>query len=268
MKRTEQRNPNTLNIDKVSTLEACTLMNNEDKLVPLAVEKCLPEIAKTVDMIVDSFNRGGRLLYIGAGTSGRLGVLDASECPPTYGTPASQVVGIIAGGDRCLRNAAEAAEDSGENGVRDCKENNINEKDTLVGISVAGDASYVVEALKYAKSVGAHTASLTCNYDGLINQVADVQIVTDVGPEAITGSTRLKSGSAHKMVLNILTTISMVKTGKVMSNLMVNVRPTNIKLFDRCVRIIRSLVDVDEETARKELNAGLSIIDIVNKYSK
>jgi len=268
MKKTEQRNPNTLNIDKVSTLDAVKMMNNEDKLVACAVEKCMPEIAQAIDLIVDSFNKGGRLLYIGAGTSGRLGVLDASECPPTFGTPSSQVIGIIAGGDKCLRSAAENAEDDGNHGVMDCKNYDLNTKDTLVGISVSGDASYVLEALKYAKSVGAHTISLTCNFDALINEVVDIKIVTDVGPEVITGSTRLKSGTAHKMVLNMLSTISMVKTGKVISNLMVNVRPTNIKLFNRCVRIIQTLVDINEETAREELNKGLSIREIVDKYGK
>jgi len=268
MKKTELRNEKTMNIDKASTLDALTLMSNENKVAAEAVEKVLPQIAQAVDLIVESFNKGGRLIYIGAGTSGRLGVLDASECPPTFGVSPNQVVGIIAGGDIALRTAVEGGEDKGDKGIEDVKFINLNSNDTLVGISVSGDASYIVEALKYGKSIGANIISLTCNEDALINKVADVQIVTDTGAEVITGSTRLKAGTAHKMVLNMLTTVSMIKTGKVIENLMINVAPTNIKLFDRAVRISVTLTGISEELASEELKKGLSIRQIVDKYSK
>ncbi len=268
MKRTEMRNPNTMNIDKMSSLEIATCINNEDKLVPLAVEKALPEIAKSIDLIVDSFNKGGRLLFIGAGTSGRLGVLDATECPPTYGEPPEKVVGIIAGGMPAMFRASENAEDLGENGVLDVENANVCDKDTLVGISVAGDALYVRDAIVHAKKLGAHTIALTCNYDALIGQVADVAIVTDTGAEVITGSTRMKAGTAHKLVLNILTTASMVKTGHVVENHMVHMRPTNIKLKERAARIINDLTGIGMDLAREEVATGASIKAILEKYGK
>lgn len=268
MKRTEMRNPNTMNIDKMSSLEIATVINNEDKLVPLAVEKAVPEIAKTIDMVVDSFNKGGRLLFIGAGTSGRLGVLDASECPPTYGEPPEKVVGIIAGGMGAMFRASENAEDLGPNGIKDVNDNNICEKDTLIGISVAGDAKYVVDALAEAKRLGAHTAALTCNADALIGGVADVCMVTDTGPEVITGSTRMKAGTAHKLVLNMITTGAMVRTGHVIENHMVHMRPTNVKLKERAARIISDIAKIDMEKAREEVATGASIVDILKKYGK
>ena len=268
MKRTEQRNPNSMNIDKMNALEIATCMNNEDKLVPLAVEKALPEIAKTIDMVVDSFNRGGRLLFIGAGTSGRLGIIDATECPPTYGEPAEKVVGIIAGGQPAVFRASENAEDLGDQGVEDVKNANICDKDTLIGISVAGDAMYVRDAIVYAKSVGAHTAALTCNYDAKIAEVADVAIVTDTGAEVVTGSTRLKAGTAHKLVLNTITTGAMVMTGHVVENLMVNMRPTNIKLKERAARMINDITRIGMEKAREEVATGASIREILKKYGK
>lgn len=268
MKRTEQRNPNTMHIDKMNALEIATTINNEDKLVPLAVEKALPEIAKTIDMVVDSFNNGGRLLFIGAGTSGRLGIIDATECPPTYGEPPEKVVGIIAGGESAVFRASENAEDLGDKGVADVKKANICDKDTLVGISVAGDAMYVRDAILYAKSVGAHTAALTCNYDAKIAEVADVAIVTDTGAEVITGSTRMKAGTAHKLVLNMITTGAMILTGHVVENLMVNMKPTNIKLKERAARIINELVGIGMEKAREEVATGASIREILKKYGK
>lgn len=268
MKRTEQRNPNSMNLDKMSALEIATCMNNEDKLVPLAVEKALPEIAKTIEMVVDTFNKGGRLLFIGAGTSGRLGVLDATECPPTFGEPAEKVVGIIAGGQPAMFRASENAEDLGNMGMEDVKNANVCDKDTLIGISVAGDAKYVVDAIVCAKSLGAHTAALTCNYDAKIGEVADVTIVTDTGPEVVTGSTRLKSGTAHKMTLNMITTASMVLTGHVVENHMVHMRPTNIKLKERAARIIDDLTGIGMDKAREEVATGASIKDILAKYGK
>lgn len=268
MKRTEMRNPNSMNLDKMSALEIATCMNNEDKLVPLAVEKALPEIAKAIEMVVDTFNKGGRLLFIGAGTSGRLGVIDATECPPTFGEPAEKVVGIMAGGQSAMFRASENVEDLGNNGIEDVKNANVCDKDTLIGISVAGDAKYVVDAISYARSVGAHTAALTCNYDAKIAQVADVAIVTDTGPEVVTGSTRLKAGTAHKMVLNMITTASMVLTGHVIENHMVHMRPTNIKLKERAARIIDDLTGIGMDKAREEVATGASIKDILKKYGK
>lgn len=268
MKRTEMRNPNSMNLDKMNALEIATCMNNEDKLVPLAVEKALPEIAKTIDMVVDSFQKGGRLLFIGAGTSGRLGIIDATECPPTYGEPAEKVVGIMAGGEEAVFRASENGEDLGDMGMRDVQAEGVCEKDTLVGISVAGDAKYVVDALSYAKSVGAHTAALTCNYDAKIAGVADVAIVTDTGPEVVTGSTRLKAGTAHKMVLNMITTASMVLTGHVVENHMVHMRPSNLKLKERAARIIDDLTGIGMDKAREEVATGASIKEILEKYGK
>lgn len=268
MKRTETRNPNSMNLDKMNAMEIAACMNNEDKLVPYAVEKALPEIAKTIEMVVDTFNKGGRLLFIGAGTSGRLGVIDATECPPTYGEPAEKVVGIIAGGQSAMFRASENAEDSGEKGVEDVKNADLCKIDTLIGISVAGDAQYVVDAIVYAKSIGAHTAALTCNYDAKIAEVADVAIVTDTGPEVVTGSTRLKAGTAHKLVLNTITTGAMVLTGHVIENHMVQMRPTNIKLKERAARIINDLTEIGMEKAREEVSTGASIKEILAKYGK
>ena len=268
MKKTEQRNPNSMNIDKMNAYEIAQVINNEDKLVPLAVEKALPEIAKAIDFAVDSFNKDGRLLFIGAGTSGRLGVLDASECPPTYGEPPEKVVGIIAGGYYAMFRASENAEDLGFNGVKDVLEAKICENDTLVGISVAGDAEYVRSALEKAKEIGAHTVALTCNYDALIGKIADVTIVTDTGAEVVTGSTRMKAGTAHKLVLNIITTATMVMTGHVVENLMVNMRPTNIKLKERAARIINDLTSIGMEKAREDVATGASIKEILAKYGR
>lgn len=266
MKNTEQRNPKSMRLDKMSSLEAVTLMNDEDKTVAFAVEKALPEIARAVDFAVASFNEGGRLIYIGAGTSGRLGVLDASECPPTYGVSYDTVIGVIAGGKDAVFRAAEGAEDSGNSGVRDLQEISLSAKDTVVGISVSGDAAYIYDGLEYAKSVGARTVALTGNPINRISTVADVTIITDTGAEVVTGSTRLKAGTAHKMVLNMISTVSMVRTGKVIQNLMVNVAPTNVKLFDRAARICDTLTGMGIDKAKEELAKGRSIVEIVGDY--
>ena len=266
MKNTEQRNPKSMRLDKMSSLEAVTLMNDEDKTVAFAVEKALPEIARAVDFAVASFNEGGRLIYIGAGTSGRLGVLDASECPPTYGVSYDTVIGVIAGGKDAVFRAAEGAEDSGNSGVRDLQEISLSAKDTVVGISVSGDAAYIYDGLEYAKSVGARTVALTGNPINRISTVADVTIITDTGAEVVTGSTRLKAGTAHKMVLNMISTVSMVRTGKVIQNLMVNVAPTNVKLFDRAARICDTLTGMGVDKAKEELAKGRSIVEIVGDY--
>ena len=266
MKNTEQRNPRTMHLDKMTTLEAVTVMNEEDKTVAYAVEKALPQIAQAVDFAVDSFHKGGRLIYIGAGTSGRLGVLDASECPPTFGVPYDMVIGVIAGGTNAIYKAAEGAEDSGQSGVQDLKDIALSAKDTVVGISVSGDAAYIYEALSYAKGMGAHTVALTGNPINKISSVAEVTILTDTGAEVVTGSTRLKAGTAHKMVLNMLSTVAMVRTGKVIENLMVNVTPTNIKLLDRAARICDTLTGIGIEKAKEELEKGRSILEIVGDY--
>ena len=268
MKNTEQRNSKTMNLDKMTTLEAVTVMNEEDKTVAYAVEKALPQIAAAVDHIVDSLQKGGRLVYVGAGTSGRLGVLDASECPPTFGVPHGMVVGVMAGGKDTFFKAAEGAEDSGKNGVQDLKDIALTAKDTVVGISVSGDAAYIYEALAYAKGAGAHTVALTGNPGSRISSVAEVTILTDTGAEVVTGSTRLKAGTAHKMVLNMLSTVAMVRTGKVIENLMVNVAPTNIKLLDRAARICDTLTGMGVEKAKRELEKGRSILEIVGDYEK
>ena len=266
MKHTEQRNSKSMNLDKMSSFEAVKLMNDEDKTVAFAVEKALPEIAQAVDFAVASFNEGGRLIYIGAGTSGRLGVLDASECPPTYGVSYDTVIGLIAGGKEAVFRAAEGAEDSGNSGVRDLQEISLSGKDTVVGISVSGDAAYIYNGLAYAKSVKARTVALTGNPINRISEVADVTIVTDTGAEVVTGSTRLKAGTAHKMVLNMISTVSMVRTGKVIQNLMVNVAPTNVKLFDRAARICDTLTGMGIDKAKEELSKGRSIVEIVGDY--
>lgn len=268
MKKTEMRNPNSMHIDKMNALEIAQCINNEDKLVAFAVEKALPEVAKTIELVVDSFNKDGRLLFIGAGTSGRLGIIDATECPPTYGEPAEKVVGIIAGGRDAVFHASENGEDLGEWGVRDIKEADICNKDTLIGISVAGDAEYVKSALAYAKSVGAHTAALTSNHDAKIAEVVDVAIITDTGAEVVTGSTRMKAGTAHKMVLNMITTASMILTGHVVENHMVHMKPCNIKLKERGARIVNDLVGIGMEKAREEIATGASIKEILKKYGK
>ncbi|MBQ8320030.1 MAG: N-acetylmuramic acid 6-phosphate etherase [Clostridia bacterium] len=268
MKKTERRNEKSMNLDKMSAMEIVRLMNDEDKGVAYAVERALPEIAEAVERIVGSINVGGRLVYIGAGTSGRLGVLDASECPPTFGIPHGVVVGVIAGGKEAVRKAAEGAEDSACNGIRDVQELGLCAKDTIVGISVAGDAEYVCSALEYARSVGAVTVALTCNEDAKIAEIAEIAIVTDTGAEVLTGSTRLKAGTAHKMVLNMLSTAVMVRTGKVIENLMVNVTPTNVKLFNRAARICDALTGIGEERAKEELSKGRTLVEIVEEYKK
>ena len=234
----EGRNPRTTNIDLMSSLEIVGAMNAEDHAVPEAVGKTLPEIARAVDSIVTAFNRGGRLIYIGAGTSGRLGVLDASECPPTFGVPPTMVVGLIAGGLDALVNAAEGAEDRAEAGAADLTNIGMADRDVVVGIAVSGRTPYVIGALDHARTLGATTIALTCNPDSPIARMADISIAPLVGPEVITGSTRLKSGTAQKLVLNMLSTASMVRIGKTYGNLMVDMIASNGKLVARAARIV------------------------------
>lgn len=251
--QTETLNKNTENIDTASTLDVVKMINNEDFNAVNAVQKCLSEISKAVDIIVENFNNGGRLIYFGAGTSGRLGVLDASECPPTFSTPETMVVGVIAGGDMALRHAIEGAEDKPEFAKEDFEKLNITKNDTITAISASGNANYVVEILKLAKANNCKTIAVTSNKNALTKEFADIFICAETGAEAISGSTRMKAGTAQKLILNMLTTASMVKIGKVYKNYMIDVKPTNDKLKKRAVKITSSIAEVTEDEALKTL---------------
>lgn len=253
---TEQRNPNSMNLDELSALEIVQLMNAEDKNVPLAIEKCLPQIATAVEKIVQAFQQGGRLVYIGAGTSGRLGVLDASECPPTFGVSPEMVKGIIAGGERALRHPIEGAEDNPQSAVENLQEIDFNTKDILVGIAASGRTPYVLGGLDYAKSLGATTVAIASNANSPMTQVADIAITPVVGAEVLTGSSRLKSGTAQKLVLNMLTTASFVLMGKCYQNLMVDVQASNQKLVTRATRIVMQATDCTAEQAQRALTTA------------
>ena len=266
---TEQRNPNSMHVDSLSALEIVQLMNQEDKQVPLAIEKCLPQIAQAVECIVAAFQQGGRLVYIGAGTSGRLGVLDASECPPTFGVSPEMVKGIIAGGERALRHPIEGAEDSKTQAVVDLQTIQFSSKDVLVGIAASGRTPYVIGALEYAKSLGSVTVSIASNPNSAMANIVDIAIDTVVGPEVLTGSSRLKSGTAQKLVLNMLTTASMILMGKCYQNLMVDVQASNEKLKARAIRIVMQATDCDKALAEETLkladqNAKLAIMMILS----
>ena len=266
---TEQRNPNSMHVDSLSALEIVQLMNEEDKQVPLAIEKCLPQIAQAGERIVAVFQQGGRLVYIGAGTSGRLGVLDASECPPTFGVSPEMVKGIIAGGERALRHPIEGAEDSKAQAVVDLQTIQFSSKDVLVGIAASGRTPYVIGALEYAKSLGSVTVSISSNPNSAMANIVDIAIDTVVGPEVLTGSSRLKSGTAQKLVLNMLTTASMILMGKCYQNLMVDVQASNEKLKTRAIRIVMQATDCDKALAEETLkqadqNAKLAIMMILS----
>ena len=252
---TERRNTVSQHIDRESTLSMLTIINEEDKKVALAVEAVLPQIAEAVDVISDAFQRGGRLIYCGAGTSGRLGILDASECPPTYGTDPEQIVGLIAGGEKAVFSAVENAEDNSAQGEQDLKDIEFNSHDVLVGIAASGRTPYVIGAMNYAQQLEATVISLTCNEQGKMNALADIAIVPVVGAEVVTGSSRMKAGTAQKLVLNMLTTGSMIKVGKIYQNLMVDVAASNQKLVERQKNIVMSATDcsrVMAEWALKE----------------
>ncbi|MDQ0021850.1 N-acetylmuramic acid 6-phosphate etherase [[Curtobacterium] plantarum] len=252
---TEGRNPASQNIDELSTEAMLRVINDEDKKVALAVEAIVPQIAAAVDAIFAAFQAGGRLVYCGAGTSGRLGILDASECPPTFGTPREQVVGLIAGGHTAILQAVENAEDNREQGAQDLKDIRFSRHDVLVGIAASGRTPYVLGALAYANELGATTVSLTCNPGSAMSQVAAIALTPVVGPEVVTGSSRMKAGTAQKLVLNMLTTGSMIRSGKVYGNLMVDVEATNQKLVQRQVNIVMQATDCDEATANAALTA-------------
>lgn len=253
---TEQENPNTANIDKVPTLEALRLINDEDKLVAVAVEKVLPQITTVVDSVVDRLRNGGRLFYVGTGTSGRLGVLDASEIPPTYGVSYELVQGIIAGGYDALYKATEASEDNRESAIEDIQARGLKSKDAVVGIAASGRTPYTIGAIEYARGLGCFTACIVCVPDSPLTRAAEVSIVPVVGPEAITGSTRMKAGTAQKLVLNMISTVAMIRLGYVSGNRMTNMRSANEKLIDRGLRILKAETGVDESTAAQLLESS------------
>lgn len=251
---TESRNPASSQIDTLPTLDMLAVINSEDQKVPLAVAATLPEIARVVDLVVDAFACGGRLIYCGAGTSGRLGILDASECPPTYGTPREQVVGLIAGGHAAILQAVENAEDSPQMGEQDLRNLDFNARDVLVGIAASGRTPYVLGAIAYARSVGATAVAISCNPNSEMGQAADIAIEPVVDPEVVTGSSRMKAGTAQKLILNMITTGAMIRSGKVYSNLMVDVEATNAKLIQRQVNIVVEATECSPEEAEEALN--------------
>lgn len=265
---TEQENPKTANIDRVSILEAARLINDEDKLVAVAVERVLPQIALCVDKIVERLENGGRLFYVGTGTSGRLGVLDAAEIPPTFGVSYDLIQGVIAGGYDALYKASEASEDDADAGKLDLQKRGLNKKDAVVGIAASGRTAYTIGAVRYAKDSGCFTACVACVPGSLLTKTAEISIVPVVGAEAITGSTRMKSGTAQKMVLNTISTLSMIRLGYVKGNRMTNVKSSNAKLKERSLRILQTEADLNFEQARKlldEANGDLRVAIVMSK---
>ena len=266
MLKTEMRNERTMHFDKMNTTEMLKVMNDENMNAVKAVGECIEDIARAVDAVTASFATGGRLFYVGAGTSGRLGVIDAAECPPTFGVDYDKVIGIIAGGKEAMFRANEGGEDSAEAAIKDISVYSLEKEDTVVGISAAGGAAYVAAALKYAKNIGCTTVAVTSNAGSLITEIADITIATDTGAEVRTGSTRLKAGTAQKFVLNMLTTCAMSKSGYVYENLMINLRPTNIKLRGRMIRIVSDILGVSSEVAESYLEeASWNIRKAVDK---
>jgi N-acetylmuramic acid 6-phosphate etherase len=250
---TEQNNPESVSIDQMDPIQIAMLMNREDLKVVAAVERVLPDIARAIEIVTERVQAGGRLIYIGAGTSGRLGVLDASECPPTFNTPPALVVGLIAGGPRALTNAIEGAEDNRQAGQEDLRGVEVDAKDVVCGIATSGRTPYVLGGLAYAQSLGAATLGVTCNEVSELSEVSDVLIAPVVGPEILSGSTRLKAGTATKMVLNMISTGTMIRIGKTYGNWMVDLRATNVKLKDRSIRIVSGITGLDRERAESLL---------------
>lgn len=250
---TEQRNKETMDIDRMSTYEILKLINEEDKSVAFSVERAIPDISRAVDIVVESFKRGGRLFYVGAGTSGRTAIADAAECHPTFGVPLDMVQGIIAGGDRAIRIPVEGAEDDEEQGGSDLRDKGCSEKDVVMGISASGRAPYVIGALKEASRIGARTISLANSPNSELGKIVDCKIEVLTGPEVIMGSTRMKAGTSQKLVLNMITTTAMIRLGKVYSNLMVDMLPTNKKLVDRARRLVMHATGVSYEEAEEYL---------------
>lgn len=265
----EGRNPNTMQLDTLNTLDLISTINKEDQKVAYAIENVLPSIAEAVDCAYNSIKNGGRLIYVGAGTSGRLGILDAVECRPTFSVPDNLVIGLIAGGEKALVHAVEGAEDKPEQGELDLQNIHLTSTDTVVGIAASGRTPYVIGALNYANSKGCNTVSLVCNPNSPMLSVAQTGICVQVGPECLSGSTRMKSGTAQKLVLNMLSTAVMVKMGKVYENLMVDVNASNQKLHARAIRIVMQATDCNEQTATKALekannSAKLAILIILS----
>lgn len=253
---TEARNEATKKIDQVSTLEMVTLINQEDQKVAQAIEKVLPQIAAAIDAAAERFKKGGRLIYCGAGTSGRLGALDAIELTPTYSVSPERAFGILAGGEKAMYQAIGGAEDSKELAIEDLTQHQLTARDVVIAIAASGRTPYAVSAIEYGKKVGALTISVTCNNQSPMNQLAEIGIAPIVGPEVITGSTRMKAGSAQKMVLNMFSTGIMVKVGNIYQNLMVNVQPTNEKLMQRATNIIKEAAEIEESQAKEYLEAA------------
>ncbi|AWQ38698.1 N-acetylmuramic acid 6-phosphate etherase [Enterococcus faecalis] len=253
---TEARNEATKKIDQVSTLEMVTLINQEDQKVAQAIEKVLPQIAAAIDAAAERFKKGGRLIYCGAGTSGRLGALDAIELTPTYSVSPERAFGILAGGEKAMYQAIEGAEDSKELAIEDLTQHQLTARDVVIAIAASGRTPYAVSAIEYGKKVGALTISVTCNNQSPMNQLAEIGIAPIVGPEVITGSTRMKAGSAQKMVLNMFSTGIMVKVGNIYQNLTVNVQPTNEKLIQRATNIIKEAAEIEESQAKEYLEAA------------
>ncbi len=260
MLNTEKRNPKTMHLDKMTAREIAQVMNEETAYAVQQVEKTLDDVAKAIDAIADAFAKGGRLFYVGAGTSGRLAVADAAECPPTFGVPKGQVVGIIAGGVQTMMNASENIEDDPDEGIRELKERDLNGNDVVVGISASGGAAYVVNALVYAKSLGCTTVGVCSNPGSKLEAVADIGICADTGPEVLTGSTRLKAGTSQKLILNMLSTGAMVRSGYVYENMMINLKPSNIKLRGRVIRIVREITELGEQEAIRLLEENNWVI--------
>jgi N-acetylmuramic acid 6-phosphate etherase len=270
---TESRNQQSMQIDTAEAIDILRIMNEQDQLVALAVKEVLPEVEAAVQFVFESFKNGGRLIYLGAGTSGRLGVLDAVECPPTFSTEPEMVVGLMAGGEGAFLKAVEGAEDDPELGVNDLKQLELTENDTVIGIAASGRTPYVIGALRYARSIGAKTVALSCNKNAAISKEADQAIEVIVGPEVLTGSTRLKSGTAHKMILNMISTSSMILLGKAYENLMVDVKVSNLKLKERAIGIIRKITGVSYEVAletleKSDLQVKTAIVMIMTKTTK
>lgn len=253
---TETRNKNTMGLSKMTSLEIISEMNREDANVPKAIKEVLPQIAEVVDWCVASLSKGGRIIYMGAGTSGRLGVLDAAECPPTFGVSPNMVVGLIAGGEKAFIKAIEGAEDSVELGKQDLIDHNLTNNDVVIGIAASGRTPYVIGGLQYANSIGCNTASISCNVGSEIGKIAKKRIEVIVGPEVLTGSTRLKAGTAQKLILNMISTASMVGIGKCYENLMVDVMQTNEKLKVRAQNILMEVTGIDRESAKEVLDAA------------
>ncbi|OEL04169.1 N-acetylmuramic acid 6-phosphate etherase [Staphylococcus casei] len=248
---TESRNENTMQLDEMTIHQALETMNNEDQKVPQQIKQVLPELTRVIEITTHQFKNGGRIIYMGAGTSGRLGVLDAAECVPTFNTTPNDFIGLIAGGQRAMTVAVEGAEDSQTLAETDLSHINLTDKDVVIGLAASGSTPYVKAGLTYANELGSHTVAISCNVGSEIGKIAQIPIEVNVGPEVLTGSTRLKSGTAQKLILNMISTITMVGVGKVYGNLMVDVKASNDKLIDRSIRIIQDICDMPYEAAQE-----------------